>query len=125
MVREVESLEPELDRVLFRAFAVGVWATVLVLLCSGVAAAQAVKGGLVGNIVDSSGLALPGVNVTITEVNDPPTAVNDTIANINEDSGNYSIPFATLTGNDSKGPSNESTQTLTVANASSPTMIAA
>src|SRR5256885_16800923 len=59
----------EMDRASFRAVALGTWATVLVLLCGGAAAAQAVKGGLVGNIVDSSGLALPGVNVTITEVN--------------------------------------------------------
>src|SRR5258708_31019426 len=42
---------------------------VLVFVCTGSAAAQAVKGSLVGNIVDSSGLALPGVGVTITEVN--------------------------------------------------------
>jgi len=33
------------------------------------AGAQAVKGSLVGNVTDASGLVLPGVNVTITEVN--------------------------------------------------------
>src|SRR5437762_12348389 len=73
----------EMGRVSFRAFAVGIWATVLVLLCGGVAAAQAVKGGLVGNIVDASGLALPGVNVTITEVN-----TNISYSTVTNDSGN-------------------------------------
>jgi hypothetical protein len=41
----------------------------LVLLAAVSASAQAVKGSLVGNIVDGSGGALPGVGVTITEVN--------------------------------------------------------
>ncbi len=41
----------------------------LVLLAAASASAQAVKGSLVGNIVDGSGGALPGVGVTITEVN--------------------------------------------------------
>src|SRR5206468_1093568 len=31
--------------------------------------AQAVKGGLLGNLTDQSGLALPGATVTITETN--------------------------------------------------------
>jgi len=31
--------------------------------------AQAVKGGLLGNVVDDAGLAVPGATVTITEVN--------------------------------------------------------
>ena len=41
----------------------------LILLAAASASAQAVKGSLVGNIVDGSGGALPGVGVTITEVN--------------------------------------------------------
>jgi hypothetical protein len=41
----------------------------LVLLTAVSASAQAVKGSLVGNVVDGSGGALPGVGVTITEVN--------------------------------------------------------
>jgi len=52
-----------------RALSVGAALAAIVLLCAGSAAAQAVKGSLVGNIVDSAGLALPGVAVTITEVN--------------------------------------------------------
>src|SRR5262252_5561281 len=40
----------------------------LALLAPPPAAAQAVKGSLLGNIVDASGLPLPGVTVTITEV---------------------------------------------------------
>ncbi len=51
---------------------------------------------------------------TITEVNDAPSGTNDTLSNIAEDSSNYTIPFATLLGNDSKGPANESGQTLTI-----------
>ena len=54
------------------------------------------------------------VRFTITEVNDAPTANNDTLSNVAEDSGVRTIPFATLTANDSKGPANESFQTLTV-----------
>ena len=54
------------------------------------------------------------VRFTITEVNDAPTANNDTLSNIAEDSGPRTIPFADLTGNDSKGPANESGQTLIV-----------
>ena len=49
------------------------------------------------------------VNVTITEVNDSPTAVNDT-ATVAEDG---SVTFDPRT-NDSRGPANESTQTLSV-----------
>jgi len=54
------------------------------------------------------------VSFTITEVNDAPTAVNDTLSNVAENSGQRTIPFATLTANDSKGPANESGQTLIV-----------
>ena len=50
----------------------------------------------------------------ITEVNDAPTAVNDTLPSVAEDSGPRTIPFADLTANDSKGPANESGQTLIV-----------
>src|SRR5258707_14184807 len=58
--------------------------TVIVLLCAGSAGAQAVKGGLVGNIADQSGFALPGVTVTITEVN-----TNISYSAITNESGNY------------------------------------
>ena len=57
---------------------------------------------------------------SITEVNDAPTAVNDTLTNVAEDSGQRTIPFATLTANDSKGPANESGQTLIVKTVSNP-----
>jgi hypothetical protein len=51
------------------------------------AAAQAVSGGLVGNLTDQSGLALPGATVTITETN---TNISYT-ATTNE-SGYYTFP---------------------------------
>ena len=52
--------------------------------------------------------------LTISEVNDAPTAVDDSLSSIAEDSGDRTIPFADLTNNDSKGPANESGQTLTI-----------
>ena len=60
------------------------------------------------------------VSFTITEVNDAPTSVNDTLASVAEDSGQRTIPFSTLTANDSKGPANESGQTLIVKTVSNP-----
>src|SRR5258706_257766 len=60
------------------------------------------------------------VSFTVTEVNDAPTAVGETISNLAEDSGQQAIPFATLTANDSKGPANESGQTLIVKTVSNP-----
>jgi hypothetical protein len=44
-------------------------AAALIVACAAPAHAQAVKGGLVGNVLDQSGAALPGVTVSITEVN--------------------------------------------------------
>src|SRR5262252_7539900 len=58
-----------MDRLATRGLALGVSAVALVLALSSAASAQAVKGSLLGNVTDASGLALPGVNVTITEVN--------------------------------------------------------
>jgi endonuclease G len=52
------------------------------------------------------------VNVTVTEVNDDPSAGNDT-KNTNEDTA-LNFPAGDLTANDSAGPANESGQTLTV-----------
>ena len=60
------------------------------------------------------------VSFTVTEVNDAPTAVNDALSSVAEDSGPRPIPFATLTANDSKGPANESGQTLTIKTVSNP-----
>jgi hypothetical protein len=70
--------------------------------------------GTTNGVADPLSSGIATVSFTITEVNDAPTAVNDTLTNVAEDSGPRTIPFATLTGNDSKGPANESGQTLTV-----------
>ena len=62
--------------------ALGASATLLVLVfvCTGSAAAQAVKGGLLGNITDQGGLAVPGATVTITETS-ANISYNTTITN--------------------------------------------
>ena len=52
------------------------------------------------------------VNVTVTEVNDDPSATDDS-KSTNEDT-NLNFPASDLTGNDSAGPANENSQTLTV-----------
>jgi VCBS repeat-containing protein len=54
------------------------------------------------------------VSLTVTEVNDPPIAVNDTLPSVAEDSGQGSIPFSALLANDLPGPANESNQTLAI-----------
>jgi hypothetical protein len=54
------------------------------LLSPASAAAQAVKGSLLGNVVDASGLPLPGVTVTITEVN-----TNISYSTVTNESGYY------------------------------------
>jgi hypothetical protein len=51
---------------------------------------------------------------TVTAVNDPPSAVDDALSAVAEDSGQRTILGSTLTSNDSPGPPNESGQTLTV-----------
>jgi hypothetical protein len=53
-------------------------------------------------------------NITVTEVNDAPYATNDSLIAIQEDSGARMISFAELLANDSAGPGNESSQTLTI-----------
>src|SRR6185436_16646365 len=60
------------------------------------------------------------VSFTITEVNDAPTTVDDALSSVAEDSGLRAIAFTTLTDNDSKGPANESLQTLTVTAVNNP-----
>ncbi|WP_414475512.1 tandem-95 repeat protein [Microvirga sp. M2] len=52
-------------------------------------------------------------SVIVTEVNDAPTAVDDVLPSVAEDSGAIVIPFADLLANDSAGPL-ESGQTLTI-----------
>jgi CSLREA domain-containing protein/fimbrial isopeptide formation D2 family protein len=54
------------------------------------------------------------VDVTVTPVNDPPVANNDILSDIAEDSGTLVIPFATLLGNDTPGPANETGQNITI-----------
>ncbi|HEX2272120.1 MAG TPA: Ig-like domain-containing protein, partial [Pyrinomonadaceae bacterium] len=64
--------------------------------------------------------AVDTFDLTVTEVNDNPDAVNDTLTAIDEDSGVRVIPFADLLTNDTAGPANESGQTITVTNVSNP-----
>jgi hypothetical protein len=52
--------------------------------------------------------------VTLIEVNDAPLGADDALGAIAEDSGARTISFASLLANDSRGPANESGQTLTV-----------
>jgi len=60
--------------------------------------------------------------VTVIEVNDSPAPAHDTIADVAEDSGVYTIPFTTLLANDAnKGALNESGQVLTITAVGSPT----
>ncbi|HWS90884.1 MAG TPA: Ig-like domain-containing protein [Pyrinomonadaceae bacterium] len=54
------------------------------------------------------------VSVTVTEVNDAPSAANDALLAVNEDAPTFSIPFSSLLGNDNAGPSNENTQTINI-----------
>ncbi len=75
--------------------------------------------GTTNGVADPKTSGTATASFAIVEFNDAPTAVNDTLANIVEDFGPRAIPFADLTGNDSKGPANESGQTLTVVNVSS------
>ncbi len=58
--------------------------------------------------------------VTVREVNDAPTGVNDALALSLEDTPR-TIPFSALTGNDTKGPANENGQALTITNVNAPT----
>ena len=60
------------------------------------------------------------MTLQITEVNDAPTANGDALSSIAEDSGDRTIPFASLIGNDSSGPANENGQSLTITNVSNP-----
>src|SRR5438045_2249400 len=76
-----------MSRLVNRVFNAAVIAIALVLLCTGVVSAQAVKGGLIGNITDEGGLAVPGHTVTITETN-----TNISYNATTNESGNYSFP---------------------------------
>src|SRR5206468_1867455 len=69
--------------------------------------------GTTNGVADTK-TATTTASFTITEVNDAPVGVNDSLASVAEDSGPRTISFATLLANDSKGPANESGQTLTI-----------
>jgi hypothetical protein len=59
------------------------------------------------------------VNLTVREVNDPPTGANDVLSDVSANSGTRTNPFTAFLTNDSKGPANESAQTLTIINVGS------
>lgn len=67
-----------------------------------------------GNTAFSSASETETASITVTVVNDAPTATDDSLSSIAEDSGNRTISFASLTGNDDTGPANESGQSLTI-----------
>jgi uncharacterized delta-60 repeat protein len=60
------------------------------------------------------------IAITVREVNDPPTAADDTLADVAEDTASITIPIAGLLANDNAGPANEYGQTLALAAVSSP-----
>src|SRR5207253_412754 len=62
--------------------------------------------------------ATGAVNVTVTEVNDDPSASNDSKSTSEDTTLNF--PASDLTTNDSAGPANESGQTLTVTSPTPP-----
>src|SRR6476620_4477090 len=70
-----------------RVLSAAVAAACLAVLSAGSASAQAVRGGLLGNITDQAGLALPGVSVTVTETN-----TNISSTSTTNESGYYTFP---------------------------------
>jgi hypothetical protein len=75
-----------MGRFVGRTLVASVLAGAFVVVCARVVDAQAVKGSLVGNIMDQSESALPGVTVTITEVN-----TNIAYTAVTNESGNYTF----------------------------------
>jgi len=65
----------------------GLLGVLLVLAVPGALAAQAVKGSLLGNILDATGFPMPGVTVTITE-----TSTNITYTTTTNEKGYYTFP---------------------------------
>lgn len=61
--------------------------------------------------VSANEIGSPG---EIAPVNDAPVARDDALASVAEDSGAYTISFASLLANDLVGPANETGQTLTI-----------
>ncbi|UYO06648.1 tandem-95 repeat protein [Paenibacillus sp. PSB04] len=65
--------------------------------------------------INGTGLSpATSVNITVNQVNDAPTASDDTLSPFEEGSGPITIPVGALTGNDSVGPDNESDQKLSL-----------
>ncbi|HEY1215606.1 MAG TPA: carboxypeptidase regulatory-like domain-containing protein, partial [Bryobacteraceae bacterium] len=66
------------------------WSILLVCLFAtlGIASAQVTTGSILGTITDSSGAAVPGAQVTVTEINKGTTQQYTT-----DESGNYVAPF--------------------------------
>jgi hypothetical protein len=54
------------------------------------------------------------VAVAVADVNDPPSAVDDSLTAVVENSGTRLIPLASLLENDAPGPADETSQSLTV-----------
>lgn len=78
-------------------------------------------------VTDNGGTANGGENsiqrtftVNVTAVNDAPSANADSLADVAQNAGKQVIAFATLLANDTKGPSNESAQALTITAVSNP-----
>jgi hypothetical protein len=69
------------------------WLACGLLVFAGVAAsvtpvhAQAARGSILGNIADTSGAAVPGATITITE-----TQTNIAQVSVSNESGNYTFP---------------------------------
>ncbi|NML76389.1 tandem-95 repeat protein [Rhizobium sp. S-51] len=64
-----------------------------------------------GNLADTTPAT---ATITVTPVNDAPTAVDDVLSPVAEDSGVRTISFASLLNGDGKGAYNETTQSLTI-----------
>lgn len=64
-----------------------------------------------GNLADPTPAT---ATITVTPVNDAPTAVDDVLSPVAEDSGVRTISFASLLAGDGKGAANESGQLLTI-----------
>src|SRR5262249_25641627 len=75
------------EEAMTKRWLVACMAAMLLLVHARGASAQAIKGELLGNIVDAGGLALPGVTVTITEVN-----TNISYTKTTNESGYYTFP---------------------------------
>ncbi|MEM9366057.1 MAG: Ig-like domain-containing protein, partial [Planctomycetota bacterium] len=59
-----------------------------------------------------------GVTVNVTDVNDPPTAMGEDLGSIGREDAPTTISLFSLSQNDSPGPANESSQTLSIVNLS-------